>query len=108
MNKTETNAELLARFEDAMAGLCRRRAERLAAAGKIIRDANQEYDRRAIPLARRINVLRAQLEAEKPKPEKPLVPQPRNSHDPEWSQEDIDHYYELRQRGNQKSVTTNR
>lgn len=110
MDKIETNAELLARFEDAMTGLCRRRAERLATAGEIIRDANREYDQRAIPLARQISKLRDELEAEKPKPKSlpPDVSSSSLSHDPEWSQEDIDHYYELKRRGNKKSVTTNR
>lgn len=97
----------LAQLENRMMDIRNLRAQRLLAAGELIKTANLQYDAAAIPLARQINKLRAQLEVEKPKPEK-SVSLRSDSHDPEWSQEDIDHYYELRQRGNKKSVTTNR
>lgn len=77
--------------------LCALRTQRVATAKEAIRRANREFDRDALSLGRRINRLRAQLETDTPTPTQPTPRKPdKGSHDPEWSQEDIDHYYQLR------------
>lgn len=103
-NKTDILTDLLARAEHRMSELRARRTRTVDAAVAAIGQANRDFDRAAVPLGRRINQLRERLEAEKPEPPPSARPRPRNnSHDPDWSQADIDHYYELRNSGNKKS-----
>lgn len=104
MDKIEAQ---LATLEWEMSHLCAMRADRVATAEALKRRANRDYDNAAIPLAREIKRLRAELEAEQqPEPKKiPAHVRSSNlSHDPEWSQEDIDHYYELAQRANKTRI----
>lgn len=89
----------LASLERQMVVLCNRRAGRLETAARIMRQANADYDEAALPIGRRIQVLRATLEAQKPAPKDPTR-QPSEKHDPDWCQQDIDHFYELKRRGN--------
>lgn len=87
-------------LEREMHNLCDLRDQRIAAAEESIRRANIEFDRDAVPLGRKINALRVTAEvADKPtKTSKPKKQAARKEHDPTWSQEDIDHWYELQQR----------
>lgn len=92
----ETTLEYL---ESVMHLLCKARDHRIAAAEESIRRANVEFDRDAIPLARKINELREQAEADSTPTDKPIKRATRKrKHDPNWSQEDVDHWYELQQR----------
>jgi hypothetical protein len=59
--------------------------------------ANRQFDRAALPLARRINALRDQLETEAA-PSPPPRQKRYKAPDPEWTPEDIAHYHELMQR----------
>lgn len=99
---TDTTATLQQRLEELereKADLCRTRSTRVAEAEEAIRQANAEFDRKALPLGRRINKLRDKLDSLDTPTATALG---KGSHDPEWSQEDIDHYYELRRRNGSK------
>lgn len=90
----------LAELEIEMAALTGLRSQRIAAAEAMIKSANRDFDREGIPLGRKINRLRAKLEKEIPIVTVTRSQVVRESHDPdpEWSQEDIDHFKELRRR----------
>lgn len=87
-------------LERQMSALCSARDDRIGFAEETIRRANTEFDRDAVPLGRKINAIRVELALE----EKPVITTPKarvtrkRKHDPEWSQEDIGHWYELQQR----------
>ena len=89
-----TDAEQeLTELECEMNALVGLRNERVRTGQAMINRANRDFDKAAIPLARKINVLRELLEAEPPPPAK----QTRyREPDPDWDDEDIAHYHELR------------
>jgi hypothetical protein len=76
---------------NALVGL---RNARVAFFQSIIVQANQEFDKAALPLGRKINTLRTLLEEAPPEDKQPQYREP----DPEWCPEDIAHYNELRLR----------
>lgn len=83
------------RLQAEMAILCAMRSARLMAAQAEIEQANRDFDREALPLGRRISALQKTL------PKTPTVDKSdKPSHDPDWLQEDIDHFYELLSRSN--------
>lgn len=97
-----TDAEQkLSQLEVAMGRLCALRDARVAVAQTAISHANREFDRDAVPLGRKINQLRQEIDKAAPvstpkrKLDKPVALD-LNGYDPEWSQEDIDHYLELK------------
>lgn len=96
----------LAMCEQRMRDLCAKRNETIARAKRMIADANQTYDQAAIPLGRQIKGLQDRLEAMREAAEPVKVTRQRQSetHDPDWTQEDIDHFYELKRRGNKARV----
>lgn len=96
---TGTEQEL-AELEYEMNALVGLRNQRVATGEAMIRRANRDFDETAIPLGRQINRLRAKLEAEKPITQTVTVTQTvrETEPDPEWSQEDVDHFKELRRR----------
>jgi hypothetical protein len=81
----------LTNLEREMGRLCAERNARVDAAEAAIREANRAFDRAAVPLGRQINKLRNQIN-QNADSSKPIE---FRGHDPEWTQEDIDHYYEL-------------
>lgn len=90
----------LAELEHQMGCLCAIRTERVNAGQAMIDRANTEFDRDALPLGRKIAALRAKLAApDKPKTSPTARKVRTGSHDPEWTPEDIAHYYELVNRG---------
>lgn len=102
MDTTEQQLEIL---ERRMVGLRVNRTIRIDCAKLEIQAANREYDTEAVLLARQINELREQLEAEKPAtPIAPIRSHSESQGDPEWSQADIDHFNELKKSGNRKSA----
>lgn len=96
-----TEQELL-ELEIEMGALTALRSKRIATAQAMIDSANRDFDEAAIPLGRKINRLRAKLEIEQTTQTVTVTRSQvvRESHnpDPEWSQEDIDHFQELRRR----------
>lgn len=93
---TETEQQL-AELECEMNALVYLRNQRVATGQAMIDRANRDFDEVGVPLGRRINRLRARLEAEQP-PTVKITQTVRESYepDPEWSQEDADHFNELR------------
>lgn len=90
---TDTVTEL-AKLEAEMNRLCIIRSERVHMAETQIRHANEDFDRDAVPIARKINALHEQIKPTlKTEPTKRTV-----RHDPEWLIEDRDHFYELQRR----------
>ena len=77
--------------------LCLIRSQRVSTAEAQIQRANVEFDRDAIPIARKINTLREQIKATTGKTIE-RVTRPPAKHDPEWLIEDQDHFYELQRR----------
>lgn len=96
------NDELIA-LEAKLSELTRERNMRVSAARGAIDRANKEWDRVALPISRRINQLREQqpqvptthmtagAKRERPRRE----PKQLADYDPDWTQEDIDHYLKL-------------
>lgn len=108
---TDTEQKL-AELEIEMGALTGLRAQRIAVAQQriavaqaMIDSANRDFDEAAIPLGRRINRLRAKLESENQTVTVTHSQVVRESHDPdpEWSQDDIDHFKELRRRESHNS-----
>lgn len=87
----------LAELECEMNALVYLRNQRVATGQAMIDRANRDFDEQGIPLGRRINRLRAKVEQTVTVTSSRVIresPEP----DPEWSQEDIDHFKELRNR----------
>lgn len=88
-----------------MSGLVAERTRTIREAQRIIGEANRYFDEQSLSLSRQCNLLRAQLALLQP-----VEPAPERTrsvtvkHDPDWSQEDIDHFYELQRRGNKTSA----
>jgi hypothetical protein len=110
---TDTEREL-AELECEMNALVGLRNQRVTVGQEMIDRANRDFDEQAIPLGRRINRLRSLLETEKQidslsrAATTPIVTVTRTVRestepDPEWSQEDIDHFKELRGRESHKA-----
>jgi hypothetical protein len=92
-----TDAEQeLAELEIEMNALVGLRNERVRTGQAMIDQANREFDKAAVSLGRKINVLRESLVI------KPPPPPPRNTvyrePDPDWEPEDVAHYHELQRR----------
>lgn len=87
----------LVELEQTMGCLRDLRNQRIAAAEEAIRRANIEFDRDALPLGRKINALRAAAAKPVDKPKVRVTRKPSQP-DPNWSQEDIDHWHELQRR----------
>lgn len=81
----------LTQLEAQMSRLCADRAARVSVAEAEIRQANKDFDKAALPLARKIKKLREELEAAPPVK---AYPEP----DSDWADEDRAHYNELVQR----------
>lgn len=93
---TETEREL-AELECEMNALVYLRNQRVATGQAMIDSANRDFDEVGIPLGRRINRLRAKLEAQPPIVKITQTVRESIEPDPEWSQQDIDHFNELRE-----------
>lgn len=106
---SETRQELIAklsRAEESMSLLIQIRNGRKRAAELALKKANVEFDRDAIPLARKISKLRDKLE-DMTEPEPTSKPASNGSapkravppgFDPDWTAEDIEHYQKLARR----------
>jgi hypothetical protein len=88
----------LAKLVSDLNRLCKIRAARVGRAEAAIARANEAFDRRAVLLSRRIAILRKTID-KLPAESVGTRHVRRDKHDPDWSQEDIDHYYELVRRG---------
>jgi hypothetical protein len=78
--------------------LTRRRNNAVQRAQESIAQANRDYDELAWDLHRRIEILRAKEESRKPQLSRVTIK--HITHDPEWAEQDIDHFYELLKREN--------
>lgn len=98
MSYVTSDSQQLEGLERYRVRLTELRSQRIAAAEELIRRANADFDRDILIVGRKINELRKQMEASTPPPKAPSHrPTVSNgSHDPEWTQEDIDHYYKLK------------
>lgn len=109
---TEIRKEL-AKLEMEMVALTALRAQRIATAQAMIESANRDFDERAVVLGRQINHIRALLNAEEPTNKvatatRSKVVREFSDPDPEWSQDDIDHFKELRRRGSHSTRNARR
>lgn len=86
-----TDTEKLAELEHEMSELVNERNERVECGQMMIDRANRDFDRAAVPLARKINKLREKLEASPPPP-------PLREPDSDWTPEDQAHFLELSRR----------
>lgn len=76
--------------------LVRHRQARIDKANEAIRDANRDFDRQVVPLQRKINKIRRELEdAEVPEPVKQAAKPRRRVDTTGLDPEEHDHYLEL-------------
>lgn len=83
-------------LETQMRNLIAARERRILGGKALIERANRDFDRDALCLGKRINALREQIAAAQPKTSTPHQHDSNGKHDPEWTQEDIDHYHYLK------------
>lgn len=96
-NSLSPEQQKLAQLEADMFRLVLRRQDRIAKAEAEIKKANKDFDKASVPLARQINRLRDELAPVEEQQAQPTKRVTRTA-DPEWPQEDQDHFYELQQR----------
>lgn len=85
-------------YEAALLALTDERNARVARAQAEIAAANEHYDREATKLARKIKAIRVELSPMSDAAKKRPSRRRQIEADPCWTQEDIDHYYALRER----------
>lgn len=98
----------LAALEARLCAVAKERSRAIAEAQAYIARINKNFDDVALALNRTMQPLRDQIAAEKPPPVSRIQRVLAEKHDPDWCQEDIDHFYELKRRGNKKSLQATR